>query len=94
MARQIQAAQMAMHHQLSRQPQAASLGCRQHGQGRLNAELALTADRSLDNPLGHRTHLDNQAAGPALHQKARLGSIGLVQVNRQPQLALQTRRQS
>ena len=39
-------------------------------------------------PLRHRTHLDHHTTGPALHQKAALGGVALVQVDRQPQLRL------
>jgi hypothetical protein len=84
---------MAVHHQLAGQPQAAGAGLGQHRQGGLQGQLRLAADRRLNHPLGHRPHLDHQAAGPALHQKTGLAGIGLMQIHRQAEAALQAGRQ-
>jgi hypothetical protein len=78
----IHGAQVAVHLQLLGQPHAAGPRLRQQGQGRFQGQLGLVADGGIHHPLGHRPHLDHQAAGPLLHQIAPLVGVPLVQIDR------------
>ena len=92
-ARQIQAPQMTMHHQSSRQPQGLVPGIGKQGEGGFQRQLRLTADGGVHHPLRNGTHLDHQAAGPLLHQIAALERVFFVEIHRQTQAPLQPRRQ-
>ena len=92
-ARQIHTAAMQVHAEPPGQPQATGGGSGQGVEGRLQGQLGLAADAGAHQALGHRPHLDHQAAGPPLHQKSGLGGIGLVQIHRQPQSRLDAGRQ-
>ena len=67
------------------------MGLRQHLQTGLEAETRLLHGARIEDHLWHRSDLDHQTAGPALHQEALLGVIRFMQIHRQTQSLLNSR---
>ena len=85
---------MAMHHELSWVTPCRPARCCQRGQAGFHRQTGLFNDPNIQKRLRHRTHLDHQTTGPALHEETGLTIISLMQIHRQSERTLHEARQS